>query len=388
MDDVHHLAVEACPAAMIMVGANGTIELVNAECERMFGYERAGLIGSTIEKLVPEKARADHRTLRASFVGEPSRRLMGIGHDYRAVRSDGSEFPVEIGLTPINIPSGQGVLAFVVDITARREAQKTISGHIAELERVNEGLAHFASIASHDIQEPLRKIVAFADILKTAITDANMDEVAYAGGVMQVSARHARRLVADLLSFARAVNAEYALEPLSMREVVDGALLDLSQTILDENAVLEVNVEDFTITADRTQTILLVQNLVSNALKYHEAGKRPIVRISADARPHSARRLSIADEGIGFPIARLEDIFEPFKRLHSRDKYPGSGIGLAICKTVASRHGWSIIAESAPMCGSRFDVLLGMSELLHSRRAARNASIGSRRRKLEKTADA
>ena len=313
---------------------------------------------------------------------------MGIGRNFRAVRSDGSEFPVEIGLTPINISGGLGVLAFVIDITARWEAQNAISGYMAELERVNEGLAHFASIASHDIQEPLRKIVAFADILKTAIADDNMDEVAYAGDVMQVSARHARSLVTDLLSFARSVNAEYALEPLSMREIVDGALLDLSQTILDENAVLEQNVEDFTITADRRQAILLVQNLISNALKYHKAGERPIVRISADARPHAAQRLSVADEGIGFPVARLGDIFEPFKRLHSRDEYPGSGIGLAICKTVANRHGWSITAESAPMGGSRFEVLLGTSERSQPKRAARSASIGSRRRKLEKTADA
>ena len=120
----------------------------------------------SIDRLVPDKVRNGHNELRAGYFGAPSKRLMGIGRDLRAVRSDGSEFPVEIGLTPVATPSGLSVLAFVINITARRAAEKSIRAYTEELERANEGLARFAYAASHDIQAPLRKIVAFAEVMK------------------------------------------------------------------------------------------------------------------------------------------------------------------------------------------------------------------------------
>lgn len=347
------LAVEACPAAMLMVGADGVIQLVNDECERMFGYERSELIGASIDLLAPGHVRQGHKALRDSYAVHPSKRLMGAGRDLRAVRKDESEFPVEIGLTPISTPGGPCVLAFVIDITARREAEKSIRGYMAELERANEGLARFAYMASHDIQEPLRKIVSFADILTTAVGEKNFDDLLHASKVMEASARQARTLVSDILTFARSLNSAYDLKTISVRDVVESALQNLSQAVLDEAAVVELAIEDFDVHGDRTQAILLLQNIVANALKYHKPGARPVVRISTDA---AVRRMAIADEGIGFPPTTREDIFEPFKRLHTRDQYPGSGIGLAICKTIASRHGWRISATPTSQ-GACFEVI-------------------------------
>nr|WP_246781422.1 ATP-binding protein [Rhodoblastus sphagnicola] len=339
-----------------MIGAGGLISLANAECERMFNYQRNEMIGAPIESLIPARLRQDHLAHRAGFAKTPSKRQMGVGRDLYAVRSDGTEFPVEIGLTPFEAPDGPGVMAFVIDISARRESERAIGKYTEELERANEGLARFAYAASHDIQEPLRKIATFSHIQKDALARNDMAQVAFAAGIMQESALHARGLVADLLNLSRSINAEYDLEPVPIKTAVSEALDNLSQAIKDKNAVLEVDLDDFEIDADRWQIVSLIQNLVSNALKYHKPGQRPVIRISARSGTPKGRVLSVADEGIGFSMLYLKDIFEPFKRLHSRDDYPGSGIGLAICKTIAARHKWTLTAHGTPLIGAKFEI--------------------------------
>ena len=357
MDNMFRTAVEASAAGLIMVGADGAIKLMNAEAERMFGYDEGQLIGASIETLVPDQLRASHISHRSGFCQAPSKRSMGVGRDLKAVRRDRSEFPVEIGLTPIQTDDGVAVMAFVVDITARREAEQSIKRYTAELERANEGLARFAYVASHDIQEPLRKIVAFADILTAGVASGNMDDVRYASDVMRESALRARQLVTDLLAFSRSMNSHYDLGAQSVRSAVDGALSNLSQAIQDEQAEISVRIDDFSVLADRTQLTQLIQNIVSNAIKYHRADARPTIDIASRLEPDGARVLSIRDGGVGFEARHAEEIFEPFKRLHTRKEYSGSGIGLAICKTIADRHGWRLAARSTPGVGSQFDIV-------------------------------
>jgi PAS domain S-box-containing protein len=354
-NEMLRLAFEASPAAMFMVDQNGRIELVNAQCEESFGYARGEMIGMSVETLVPTGLRTRHRGLRADFSANPSKRLMGVGRDLRAVRRDGSEFPVEIGLTPVATPLGTRVVAFAVDISARLLVEKSLKNSMAELERANESLSRFAYVASHDIQEPLRKISAFANILDTAMADGNAEESRYAAEVMAASAKHARSLVADVLALARSLNNAYALETFSLREKVQHVLHTLSQTIHDEGAKVEMIGEDFVIQGDKSQTLQLLQNLISNALKYHERGCTPQVRIVLKSGGGKFA-LAIEDEGIGFSTTHSDEIFEPFRRLHDRGVFPGTGIGLAICKTIASRHGWRLTATSTPTVGSTFEI--------------------------------
>ena len=141
---------------------------------------------------------------------------MGAGRDLRAMRRDGSEFPVEIGLTPVDTPHGLRVVGFAIDISARLESEARLKHSLAELERANESLSRFAYVASHDIQEPLRKISAFGNILRAAMAHGNQEEARYAAEVMIASAQRARILVADLLSLARSLNNAYRLEPISI----------------------------------------------------------------------------------------------------------------------------------------------------------------------------
>ena len=356
-NDLFRLAVEASPAGIFVVDATGQIELANAEGERLFGYAPGAMVDLSIDQLVPEPRRSGHRELRAHFEAVPSKRQMGAGRDLRAAHRDGHEFPVEIGLTPIQRPQGFAVLAVVVDITARRESEKLIQAKVAELERANTSLAHFAFVASHDIQEPLRKIVAFSDLLQSAVEDNDAEEIAMTSGVMRAAAKQARTLVSGILSFAHSLNDAYKVQTLSIVDVVEAALGNLSRAIADSGARIERDVRGFAFQGDRTQAIQLVQNVIENAIKYSKPGAAPRISVSAAQGEDGAQALTIRDDGIGFPAQRREEIFEPFKRLHGRDVYAGSGLGLAICKAIADRHGWRLSADSTPNDGASFEVL-------------------------------
>ena len=356
LNEMLRLTFEASPAAMFMVDQSGRIEMVNAECEEIFGFERGEMVGMSVETLIPAGLRPKHQNLRKDFIAQPSKRLMGVGRDLRALRRDGGEFPVEIGLTPVATPLGMRVVAFAIDITARLETEKSLKTSMAELERANASLSRFAYVASHDIQEPLRKIAAFADILRTAMAQNDPEEARYAANVMSSSAQHARRMVADVLELARSMNSAYALETISLRETIDTVLDNLSLTIAEKSADIAVTGEDFSVEGDKSQVAQMVQNLVSNALKYHKPDQRPQLRIAL-IQQADENSLAIEDDGIGFSNAHSDDIFQPFRRLHDRTDVPETGIGLAICKAIASRHGWLISATSTPISGSTFRIV-------------------------------
>lgn len=357
-DDHFRLAVESAPAAMIVSDADGMIQFVNAETERMFGYHSRELIGQSIDILAPSRMRQAHASLRQSFLSNPSKRPMGVGRDLRATRRDGSEFPVEIGLTPIETEAGTLVLATVLDITARREAENALSQRAAELERANERLAQFAYVASHDLQEPLRKIAAFSDILEQAISSSNQTDMSYANSVMRCSALRARELVDDLLTYSRTINDAQHLQELDLRDEIDLALNDLSEAINEANAEIRIDVPHVKFRADRSQFARLTHNIVSNAIKYRKPEQAPRVDIVASPADGGAISIAFADNGIGFEGKYGQMIFEPFKRLHPKAQYPGTGIGLAICKSIADRHGWRLSVKSQPGEGATFFVVI------------------------------
>jgi PAS domain S-box-containing protein len=352
------LAVESAPAAMIVSDASGVIRFVNAETERMFGYGNGELLGKSIDILVPSRMRNAHDTLRQSFLAAPSKRPMGVGRDLKAVRRDGSEFPVEIGLTPIDSENGTVVLATVLDITARRDAENALSRRAAELERANERLAQFAYVASHDLQEPLRKIAAFSDILDQAIAAHNQTDMTYANSVMHSSALRARELVDDLLTYSRTINDAQHLQSLDLRDEIELAVNDLSETINETAADVTIDAPHASIRADRSQFARLVHNIVSNALKYRKPDEPPKVRVFAEPQQNGTLTIGFSDNGIGFEPKYEQIVFEPFKRLHPKGRYPGTGIGLAICRSIADRHGWRISVTSRLGVGSTFFVAI------------------------------
>jgi len=348
------LAVENSAAAMIFVGADGVIRFANAQAGRMFGYTPPELAGMCVDALLPSSLRVDHAVLRRSYIADPAERPMGLGRDLRAARRGGAEFPVEIGLTPIHAPNEMLVLATIVDVTARRKAEEALALRAAELERANVRLAQFAFVASHDLQEPLRKIAAFSDLLQTALEDDDYLEAAHANEVMRNAALRARALVDDLLAYSRVVNDEQDMADLDLRREVSLALTDLSEAVSAAQARIDVSIPPVIVRADHSQLSRLLINILSNALKYRKPGAPAHVAIIGRLASGNALALEIVDDGIGFEDKYAQQIFEPFKRLHTAAKYPGTGIGLAICKSIAERHDWGLSVHSAPGEGATF----------------------------------
>ncbi len=357
-DELFRLAIEASPAAMIVTDVQGRIRFVNAETLRMFGYETIDLAGMPLNLLIPQNLRQNHAHLQRDFFRNPSKRAMGVGRDLRALRRDGTEFPVEIGLTPIETASETFVLATVLDIAARREADAALARRATELERANERLAQFAYVASHDLQEPLRKIAAFADFLGQAIEKSDREEMSRAKEVIRSSALRARELVEDLLTYSRTINDAVTFDVLDLRDEIDLALEDLSQLIGETGSEIDNRAPHLQFEADRPQFRSLMQNIVSNAIKYRKPNQIAKVLIHVDDLEQGGVRISIVDNGIGFEAKYATMVFEPFKRLHSKAKYPGTGIGLAICKSIADRHGWDLSIESEPGHGATFFIAM------------------------------
>jgi len=336
--------VEAAPNGMVMIDGGGTIVLVNNEIERLFGYTRDELLSHPIELLVPERLRERHPGLRTEFVGHPKTRAMGAGRDLYGVRKDGAEIPVEIGLNPIETDEGLFVLASVVDITERKHAE-------SELRRSNEELERFAYVASHDLQEPLRMVGSYVQLLAKRYRgklDADADEFI---GFALDGALRMQRLIEDLLAYSRVGTRGAALVPTDTNAVLQAALRSLKLAI-EESAAAVTHDPLPTVPADPGQLEHLFLNLVSNALKFRGA-EPPRVHISA-ARADGGWRFRVQDNGIGIEPQYFERIFVIFQRLHARADYPGTGVGLAIAKKIVERHGGRIWVESQPGHGTTF----------------------------------
>ena len=199
------------------------------------------------------------------------------------------EFPVEIALTPIDAHSGLIVLATIVDITARRRAEIELAQRASELEHANERLAQFAYVASHDLQEPLRKIAVYAGLMEEAIANSDAGGVARATSVIATSAARARQLIDNLLTFSRVSGRETQAQRLSLRAEVELALSDLSASIQETAAEVRLDIPPLVVLADRAQLGRLIQNIVSNAIKYHKPNAAPAIEISRNARQSHGR---------------------------------------------------------------------------------------------------
>jgi PAS domain S-box-containing protein len=363
-------AVEAAPTAMLIVDSQGRIVLSNKETERQFAYQRDELLGQSVELLVPVRFRHQHTLQRAEFHASPSARRMGMGRDLLGRRHDGSEFPAEIGLTPLETENGLFVVIAIVDITARKEledAQRKLNDELeqrvvartAELTRANEALERsnvelqqFAYIASHDLQTPLRGISGCAQLLQEDY-QGRLDESAdtYIERII-VEVKRLKTLIDDLLTYSRIGSRARPFEPTDLGRVFDEAVAILEPSIADSRGSVTRG-ELPMVAGDASQLVHLLQNLIENALKYH-GDKSPRVHVSAEKKDGSVWTVAVRDNGIGIDSKHHERIFEIFRRLHTQEKYPGTGIGLAVCRRIVTRHGGKIWLKSSAGQGSEF----------------------------------
>lgn len=342
--------IEAAPTAMAMIDQAGSIVLINAELNRLFGYDRDELLRKKVEILLPDRYRAVHPGLRSQYFAAPEARRMGAGRELFGRRKDGSEFPVEIGLNPVTTDEGTFVLSAIVDIS-EREQTKTLQRAVEALERSNAELQRFAYVASHDLQTPLRGIASFAGLLQSHYAE-KLDKQGQ-NWLRRVadSTRHLQTLIRDLLEYSRIDTQARPFERIPFREAYDGAMLLLDAQIRETGAEITCG-ELPVVMGDRSQLMQLLLNLLGNSLKYRSADA-PRIHLSAE-RKNDEWQFSVVDNGIGIEPQHRERIFEVFQRLHNQSEYPGTGIGLAVCRRVVHRHGGRIWVEAAPGTGSNF----------------------------------
>jgi len=273
--------------------------------------------------------------------------------EYRLVLPDATERVVWAEGQLVTDGAGRNVAlaGYVLDITARKQVEDTLARQAAELRRSNAELEQFAYVASHDLQEPLRMVSSFVQLLAQRYQgqlDADADEFI---GYAVDGANRMKRLISDLLAYSRVGTRGQALTPTASEAALQAAVDNLQAAISDSQAVI-THTPLPSVLADHGQLAQLFQNLIGNALRFH-SDQPPRVHITAVAQDR-AWLFSVADNGIGLDMQYAERIFVIFQRLHGKDQFPGTGIGLAICKKIVERHGGRLWVESQPGQGATF----------------------------------
>jgi protein-histidine pros-kinase len=345
--------LEAAPDAMVIVDQDARIVLVNAQVEQKFGYERAELIGQSVEVLVPERFAGEHVAYRAGYVHEPRTRPMGgLAGDLFARRKDGSEFPVEISLAPLETDEGLLVSAAVRDISERRRMQEAA-------DRVKD---EFFATVSHELRTPLTSMLGYSELM------ADLEELSPQGRrflqVISRSAERELRLVDDLLTLVAIEESGLSIRPLMVdleqvvRDAVEAARLRADEVDID----LGLEIPGFPVQAnvDRDRVGQAIDNLLSNALKFTPAGGRVRVRLRTQG---DRAEIEVADSGSGIRESDSQRIFERLYRSGSAiaQQIPGAGLGLTIALAIAEAHGGSITLVHSNPEGTVFRLELPLS---------------------------
>ncbi len=366
--------VQAAPLAVYSLDTNGNVQIWNPASERIFGWTQAEVIGRP-PPTVPAEDRGEYAALfRKCLRGES---LSGI--EVRRRCKDGRTIDTKIFTAPLLDPSGEivGTMAMLEDITERKAAEQQLNSlyqqlkvlnqtleqrvqertaeaeqRAEELARTNAELEQFAYVASHDLQEPLRMVASYTKLLARRYQGRLDDDADEFIGYAVNGATRMQKLINDLLTYSRLGTHGKPFQPVECREVLDIVYENLRASIDECNAIIEVGPLP-RIQCDASQLTQLFQNLIANALKFRSE-RQPVIEVTA--RPRGGDWVfTVQDNGIGIEAAYKDQIFEIFQRLHTREEYPGTGIGLAICKKIVERHGGSIWLESSePGQGSVF----------------------------------
>jgi PAS domain S-box-containing protein len=348
--------LEAAPDAMVVVDQFGKIVLLNLQAEKQFRYRGNELVGQQVKNIIPEGFAERLIADGTRSAVEALAQQIGMGIELQGRRKDGSDFPIEIMLSPLQSPEGTLVTAAIRDISVRKKAEEHLVKTMGELRRSNDELGHFAYVASHDLQEPLRMVASYTQLLAKRYLgrlDSDADEfIAYAVD----GCNRMQQLIRDLLAYSRAGTGEMEFRVISSELALQAALVNLRAAIEESGAVVTHDSLP-AVSTDDTQLSQVLQNLIGNAIKYRSA-EIPRIHVSATANGGKERIFSVRDNGMGIDPQYFDRIFVLFQRLHGRQEFAGTGIGLAICKKILERLGGRIWVESQLEKGSTFHFAL------------------------------
>jgi PAS domain S-box-containing protein len=348
------------PVACHEVDRDGLLLSVNqAECE-LFGFSAEEMIGRPVWDFMASEDREKTRAGLLKRIAD-EQPLVPLEREYK--RRDGTSVIMEIHQKRIRDAAGRptGLRTFLLDITQRKRAEAALVEQADKLARSNAELEQFAYVASHDLQEPLRKIQAFGDRLKTKYEAGLGPEGLDYLTRMQNAASRMQTLIQDLLSLSRVASNSKPFTSVDLGDVVRTVVSDLEMRIQDAGANVAIG-ELPVVFGDRGQMAQLFQNLIGNGIKFRKPDVSPVVKIESE--PHTLAtgapgwQIIVEDNGIGFDEKYRDRIFQIFQRLHGRNEYEGTGIGLAICRKIVDRHGGALTANSSPGAGARFVIAL------------------------------
>lgn len=354
----YRLMIERMNQGAAMLREDGTIIFCNAAMASMLGSNLESVTGSNIRAYAClDMQEALNAVLE--YGGQDNART-----ELRMRRADGAEVPALVAVSSLGRENAATLCLLATDLSEqkRREEEleashRQVSAYAAELQRSNQELQEFATVAGHDLQQPSRRVCTLAGHLKSTWGNQLGDEGRRVVEHLEGSAERMHQLIGALLSYARIQTQKKPLAPVKLAEILSCVLADLEVDIREAGARVEVGWLP-EIAGDATQLRQLFQNLVSNALKFRRPGVAPEIAVEARLCPANALEVLVRDNGRGFDMQQAETIFRPFQRLVREAECPGAGMGLAICRKIVARHGGAIAAQSQPGAGSTFVVRL------------------------------
>ncbi len=346
--------LESAPDAMVIVDDVGCIQMINAQTEKLFGYSREELVGQRVECLMPERFRPQHIHHRQGYSQSPRSRAMGVGLDLYGRRKNGTEFPIEISLSPIKTVGGTLVASAIRDVTDRRLAEEALESNRnalaqsnVQLIAANKELEAFSYSVSHDLRAPVRHIDGFARLLGETYGEEMPQQLRHYLERILAAADHMGRLVDSLLNLARIGRKELIRqEAVSLGDLARRAVSDFSAET--EVRGIEWRIHALpAVSCDPELLTLVFSNLLSNALKFTRKVEHPVIQVGTQVNGTRVT-IFVRDNGVGFDARYADKLFGVFQRLHREEDFEGTGIGLATVQRIVQRHGGDVWAESTP----------------------------------------